>query len=106
MNHLINYPIEGEESDDDDEIPQQSIELQFMYHRGFAVGCRITVHIRGTLFHGECVSCLRETGCWLITARIKESFALRNLEQIIRIEESHMSMEEWVSKYANDFPED
>lgn len=103
MEHLINYPIEVEVIDEC--LIDNSIPLEFMYNRSFEKNSYVLVHINDMVFHGVCINCERYSGCYMIKVLVSESFKLRMVEQIIRIQESGLPAEEWVSKYASDFPE-
>jgi hypothetical protein len=104
MDHLANYPLQIDETNDEED--NQGIEFQAMYHRKFAHGSHVTVRIDNTLFHATVIRSEPFAGCYLIILSVQESFLLRNVEQIIRIKDSHLSPEEWVSRYGSDFPKE
>ena len=104
MEHLINIPIECEEDNIGTDVDDNSIVLEFFYHRSVKEGSNVIVYIHDTAFHGKCVSSVQHTNCFAISVKICESFKLRMVEQVIRIENSSMTPEQWVGMYATEFP--
>jgi hypothetical protein len=105
MDHLINCPIEIEENEDDYVQPSK-VTLQCMYHKGFEKNHKVNVFIYNTKFRGVIVDSVYYGGCYLLSINVVESFKLRMIEQIIHIEASGLSADEWVSKYGDSFPEE
>jgi len=105
MKHMINVPIECEEDFIGTDVDDDNIVLDFFYHREIKECSNVVVYIHDTAFHGKCISSYRSGSCFIISVKIKESFKLRMVEQVLRIENSNLSPEEWVAEYATDFPQ-
>ncbi len=102
ITHAINYPVEVQESEPVDDDQQTVFELY--YHRSFDVGVPVTVRIDDLIFHCTILGSDKVDNCYVVRVSVKEGFLLRNVEQIIRIKESHLQPEEWVNRYGADFP--